>query len=92
MENKQLTQPPVSRGQLPVRQLTAQSLHNVSADIDSTNVVVPCDEEEAVWLGFCGENSRRVALKIRQGRINAVTGSDWDEFLHEPQDYLITPD
>jgi hypothetical protein len=76
----ELTKPPVSRGQLPVR---------IS---DSQSVVVPCDQDEAVWLGFCGENSRRVALKIRQGRVNAVNGSDWDEALHEPQDYFVTPD
>ena len=88
-----LTQPPVSRGQLPVRQLTTDLLRKLDIDgSDDTSVVVPCDEDEAVWLGFCGENSRRVALKIRQGRIDAVIGNDWDESLHEPQDYLVTPD
>ena len=89
----ELTQPPVSRGQLPVRQLNPDLLRKFDIDISNdTSVVVPCDEDEAVWLGFSGENSRRVALKIRQGRIDAVNGDDWDEYLHEPQDYLVTPD
>src|SRR5829696_8271820 len=88
-----LTQPPVSHGQLPVRQLTGDLLRKFSTNIgDGTSVVVGCDEDEAVWLGFSGENSRSVALKIRQGEINAVTGRGWDEFLHEPQDYVVTPD
>ena len=89
----ELTQPPVSRGQLPVRQVTADLIHKFDPDITvGTSVVVPCDEEEAVWLGFYGENSRLVALKIRQRQIDAVTGSGWDKSLHEPQDYLVTPD
>jgi hypothetical protein len=90
---EELTQPPVSRGQLPVRQLHPDLLRKLNIDIsDGESVVVPCDEDEAVWMGFCGENSRRVALKIRQGGIDAVIGNDWDESLHEPQDYLVTPD
>jgi hypothetical protein len=89
----ELTQPPVSRGQLPARQLSADLLRKFDVDSGAeTSVVLPCDEDEAVWLGFYGENSRRVALKIRQGRIDAVTGNNWDESLHEPQDYLVTPD
>jgi hypothetical protein len=89
----ELAQPPVSRGQLPVRQLQPDLLRKFNIDVsDGESVVVPCDEDEAVWLGFCGENSRRVALKIRQGRIDAVTGNEWDESLHELQDYLVTPD
>lgn len=88
-----LTQPPVSRGQLPVRQISSDLLREFGIDIsDGTSVVVPCDEEEAVWLGFYGENSRLVALKIRQDQIDAVTGGRWDESLHEPQDYLVPPD
>ncbi|MET0623742.1 MAG: hypothetical protein ABW250_12230 [Pyrinomonadaceae bacterium] len=43
-------------------------------------------------MGFSGEDAGRVALKIRQGDVNAVTGGDWDEALHEPQDYLVPPD
>ena len=87
-----LTQRPVSRGVLPVR-LTSSLLKTFDSEIGATTaVVVPCDDTEAVWLGFAGKNSRRVALKIRQGDVDAVTGAGWNEQLHEPQDYLIPPD
>jgi hypothetical protein len=85
-----LTDRPVSRGQLPAR-LTSDLLTSFDSN-ESTAVVVPCDVTEAVWLGFAGASSRRVALKIRQGDVNAVTGTNWDELLHEPQDYLVPPD
>jgi len=82
---------PVSRGQLPVR--LATTLSETFDRLDGTaTVVVPCDQREAVWLGFCGENSRRVALKIRQGEVNAVTGRAWGDALQTPQDYLVPPD
>src|ERR1043165_1926776 len=89
----ELTQPPVSRGQLPVRQLSTELLRSFRLDVRAGPIVVgPCDEQEAVWLGFSGENSRRVVLKIGQRQVNAVSGTEWDESLHEPQDYLVTPD
>lgn len=88
----ELVRRPVSHGQLPVS-LSDNSFHTPSTDVSNVaGLIVPCDEDEAVWLGFCGENSSRIALKIRQGEVNAVAGSAWDEALHDPQDYLVPPD
>jgi hypothetical protein len=87
-----LARRPVSHGQLPVV-LAGSLVNSLSTDVsDGANLIVPCEEDEAVWLGFCGENSRRIALKIRQEEVNAVTGNDWNESLQEPQDYLVPPD
>jgi hypothetical protein len=51
---------PRSRGQLPVR-------------LVDDEILVPCDSDEAVWLGFAGETSEPVALRIRVGSTDAVT-------------------
>jgi len=56
-------------------------------------VFVPLFPDEAVWLGFAGADAKPVALKIRAGSQNAVTGGAWNEELHDqPQDYLVCPD
>lgn len=91
VNQERLVRRPVSRGQLPVR--LTEKLPQLGTDCgEGACVVVPCDKDEAAWLGFSGENARRVALKIRQGDVNAVTGGAWDEALHQPQDYLVPPD
>lgn len=82
---------PVSLGLLPVRLASNLPCKLSPGYSNVTCVIVPCDEDEAVWLGFSGENAHSVALKIRQGAVNAITGGDWDESLHHPQDYLMPP-
>ena len=87
----ELARRPVSHGQLPVR-IAGNSLHTPNTDVSRVSrVIVPCDEDEAVWLGFSDENSSPIALKIRQGEVNAVTADDWEEYLHDPQDYVVPP-
>jgi hypothetical protein len=49
-------------------------------------------QREALWLSFVGHDWHPVALKVGVGQINALTGKQWDQQLHEkPQDYLVCP-
>jgi hypothetical protein len=44
------------------------------------------------WYGSGGGFSYPVAVKIATGKINAVTGEDWEDGLHrDPQDYVVLP-
>jgi hypothetical protein len=54
---------------------------------------IPMYQREALWLGFRGVNWKPNAVKIAVGGINAVSGSDSDNGLHDkPQDYMVVPD
>ncbi len=53
--------------------------------------MMPMYQAEALWLNFDGDYP--VALKIGAGKINAVSGEEWNNGLHqEPQDYVVIPD
>jgi hypothetical protein len=55
-------------------------------------VFIPLYQREALWLGFEAARWKPNAVKVGVGRVNAVSGADWDEVLHsDPQDYLVCP-
>ncbi|MEJ2652731.1 MAG: hypothetical protein P8173_13285 [Gammaproteobacteria bacterium] len=54
-------------------------------------VFLPMYQSEALWVNFDGYYP--CAVKIAAGKINAVTGSAWDNPLTtDPQDYVVVPD
>jgi hypothetical protein len=56
--------------------------------------MLPMYQSEALWLNFDADASRYpFAIKIAAGKINAVTGDEWEETLRRrPQDYVVAPD
>lgn len=56
-------------------------------------VFIPMYQREALWLGFGGASWKPNAVKVGVGKVNAISGDEWDEKLHEdPQDYVVCPD
>ncbi len=57
---------------------------------------MPMWQSEAMWMQF-GNRSRLgdgypFAVKIATGKVNAITGSEWDQHLvSNPQDYIVLP-
>jgi hypothetical protein len=48
------------------------------------------DDDE--WYGYGGGFSYPFAVKIATGKINAVSGEEWEDGLHrDPQDYVVLP-
>ena len=55
-------------------------------------VFLPMYQAEAMWLYFTGSRVYPFAVKVAAGKIDAVTGKQWDRKLHRsPQDYLAIP-
>ncbi len=59
-------------------------------------VMLPMYQSEAMWLNFSARGNGfpyPVAVKIATGKINAVTGEEWENGLHaDPQDYVVVPE
>lgn len=54
-------------------------------------VLMPMYQAEALWLFFQGQYP--FAVKIAAGKINAITGEEWNPGLNrQPADYLVVPD
>ena len=67
--------------------------------IEHGGVIMPMYQSEALWINFSSNylNKHRTeypfAVKIATGKINAVTGDEWQNRLtQEPQDYLVAPE
>jgi hypothetical protein len=56
-------------------------------------VFIPMYQREALWLSFSCSWWRACAVKVGVGKVNAVSGAEWDQPLHaDPQDYVVCPD
>jgi hypothetical protein len=56
-------------------------------------VFIPMYQREALWLAFDGAWWKPNAVQVGVGRVNAVSGTPWDEGLtSSPQNYLVVPD
>ena len=54
---------------------------------------IPLYQREALFLEFGGKKWRPGIAKVAVGRINAVTGKDYDERIrNHSQDYVVVPD
>ncbi len=58
-------------------------------------VLLPMCQAEAMWIEFDGRHwgdTYPCAIKIAAGKVNAVSGTPWQEPLtSDPQDYVVTP-
>lgn len=55
-------------------------------------VFLPMYQAEALWMNFSATMQYPFAVKIAAGKINAVTGKEWNRELHSgPQDYMSIP-
>lgn len=91
---------PPSLGRFPVRKVDDYQSKVPSEWVEHGGVFVPLYQREAMWLSFHAPGFRPVALKIAAGKVNAVSGKEWDETLRtldrdgsdDPaQDYIVTP-
>mgnify|MGYP000162144869 CR=1 FL=1 len=62
-------------------------------------VMLPMYQSEALWLNFSSDHisdhgtDYPFAIKVATGKINAVTGDNWTDWLQgNPQDYMVAPD
>ena len=65
--------------------------------IEHGGVMLPMYQSEALWLNFNSyhiderDTSYPFAIKVATGKINAVTGDDWSDWLQtKPQDYMVS--
>jgi hypothetical protein len=56
-------------------------------------VFIPMYQREALWLGFRAAPWKPNAAKVAVGKVNAISGEEWTEKLHDdPQDYIVCPE
>jgi len=54
---------------------------------------IPMYQREALWLAFDAASWKPNAVQVAVGRINAVSGTPWEEALSDdPQNYIVCPD
>jgi hypothetical protein len=65
--------------------------------LEHGGVMLPMYQSEALWLNFDSdflfthETSYPFAIKVAAGKINAVTGDKWTDWLQRnPQDYMVS--
>jgi hypothetical protein len=96
-DNKTHRLPP-SLGTFPLRHVDDGS-EKVPADwLTHGGIMLPMYQAEAMWIRFLpGHDLERgvaypFAIRVAAGKINAVTGQQWTNGLHEdPQDYVVSP-
>ena len=60
---------------------------------DDSVVFVPMHQREALWIAFEGARWKPNAVQVGVGRVNAVSGTPWEDHLTgSPQNYLVCPD
>lgn len=56
-------------------------------------VMLPMYQSEAMWICFDSECGYPFLVKIATGKVNAVTGNQWqDRPVADPQDYVVVPE
>ena len=90
---------PPGLGEFPLRHVDDYADNVPQSWIEHGGVMLPMYQSEAMWLNFSsdylGEHDTEYpfALKIATGKINAVTGSEWNNSINKnPQDYLVVPE
>jgi hypothetical protein len=89
---------PPGLGIFPLRHV-GDSSEKVPAEwLTHGGVMLPMYQAEAMWIRFsAGHDQARgvaypFAIRIAAGKINAVTGQQWTNGLHDdPQDYVVSP-
>ena len=96
---------PPGLGPFPLHHVDDHAERVPNAWLRRGGVMLPMYQSEAMWLNFSstgygwggryGETSLPYpfAVKIATGKINAVTGEEWEDGLHkDPQDYVVIPE
>ena len=89
---------PPGLGSFPVRHVDDYAEDVPENWLAHGGTMLPMYQSEAMWLNFSGASRWHgfpypFAVKIATGKINAVTGDEWENGLHEdPQDYVIIPE
>lgn len=83
---------PPGLGAFPIRKV-ADYAGSVPESWDQPGAVfVPLYQREALWLRFHSRGWKPNAVKIAVGRLNAISGTPWDEPLNAAeQDYVVSP-
>ena len=90
---------PPGIGAFPVKHVDDFTPKVPSRWIEHGGVMLPMHQSEAMWLHYDAEyirvraTSYPFAIKVAAGKINAVTGSNWTDWLQrKPQDYMVWPE
>lgn len=88
---------PPGLGSFPLRHVDDFAKTVPGQWIQHGGVMMPMYQSEALWINFSSRYLQKhrteypFAVKIATGKINAVTGDEWVNGLHdEPQDYMVT--
>lgn len=91
-DNREYPLPP-GLGQFPVMHVDDYATKLPESWRLHGGVFLPMYQSEALWINFGGYGSYPCAVKIAAGKINAVSGKEWNNRLcDDPQDYVVTPD
>lgn len=95
-DGKQYPLPP-GLGRFPIRHVDDFAGNSPESWIEHGGVMLPMYQSEALWLRFDSNyiHDHRTgypfAVKVAAGKINAVTGDDWTDWLQRnPQDYMVS--
>ena len=85
-DNRSYDLPP-SLGNFPLQHVDDHSTNLSPTWKKHGGAFLPMYQSEAMWINFSG--GYPIAIKIAAGKINAVTGDQWNNELHDdPQDYI----
>ena len=89
---------PPGLGSFPLRHVDDFAKTVPERWITHGGVMFPMYQSEALWISFHSKyldrhrTSYPFAVKIATGKINAVTGDEWQNNInHSPQDYIVVP-
>ena len=88
---------PPGLGSFPLRHVDDFAERVPEQWLEHGGVMLPMYQSEAMWLNFGGggwhmSSDYPFAVKVATGKINAVTGKEWQNGLsRKPQDYVIVP-
>ncbi len=82
---------PAGLGRFPLRHIDDYAETVDPVWLERGGVLMPMYQSEALWIYF--RTSYPFALKVAAGKINAVTGEEWNGNLRAlPQNYLVLPE
>ena len=88
---------PPGLGQFPMKHVDDFAEKVPSLWLKHGGVMLPMYQSEALWLNFNSDyiskhgTSYPFAIKVATGKINAVTGDNWSDWLQrKPQDYMVS--
>jgi hypothetical protein len=88
---------PPGLGRFPMKHVDDYAKTVSPTWIEHGGVMLPMYQSEALWLNFDSnfieehDTTYPFVIKVATGKINAVTGDDWTDWLQRnPQDYLVS--